>query len=395
MDRYTPSAMERAMRVQEVILKAMSGELYWFEAAEILGVTCRTMRRLKLRYQKRGYDGLVDHRRRDPSPKRVPMEQAQRVLRLYREEYAGWNVRHFHEKLTEEHGIGLSYTWVKQALQGAGLVTRGRRRQKHRQRRERRPMRGMMVFCDGSTHAWLPSSPGCRQDLMAFLDDATGEVLSAFLVGEEGTLPVMAGLYEVIQNHGLFCSFYTDRGSHFFHTPKAGGPVDRTQLTQVGRALAQLGIEHIASYSPQGRGRMERFFRTWQGRLPQELRKAGITDMAAANQFIRRRMIPWHNNRLAVAPADPTSAFTACTSSDLDSVLCLQHERIVLNDNTVIVGSRVLQLASSVWRSSFAKCRVRVCEHLDGTLCVRFGPRVIGRYSALGRPLCSAKRVAA
>ena len=395
MDRYTPSAMERAMRVQEVILKAMSGELYWFEAAEILGVTCRTMRRLKLRYAKYGYDGLVDRRRRDPSPKRVPLEQAQRVLRLYREDYPGWNVRHFHEKLSEEHGIQLSYTWVKQALQGAGLVTKGRRRQKHRQRRERRPMRGMMVFCDGSTHGWLCLPDGRRQDLMAFLDDATGEVLSAFLVDEEGTLPVMAGLREVIKNHGLFCSFYTDRGSHFFHTPKAGGAVDRTQLTQVGRALAQLDIEHIASYSPQGRGRMERFFRTWQGRLPQELRKAGISDLASANRYIRHRMIPWHNRRLTVAPADPTSAFTRCTVQDLDGVLCLQHERIVQNDNTVSLGSKVLQLASSAWRSSFAKCRVRVCEHLDGTLTVRFGPRIIGRYAATGRPLTLAKSAAA
>jgi transposase len=395
MERYTPSAMERAMRVQEVILKAMSGELYWFEAAEILGVTCRTMRRVKLRYQKHGYDGLVDHRRRDPSLKRVPLEQAQRVLRLYREEYAGWNVRHFHEKLAEEHEIRLSYTWVKQALQGAGLVAKGRRRQKHRQRRERRPMRGMMVFCDGSTHDWFGRSDGHRQDLMAFLDDATGEVLSAFLVEEEGTLPVLTGLHDVVRNHGLFCSFYTDRGSHFFHTPKAGGQVDRQQLTQVGRALQQLGIEHIASYSPQGRGRMERFFRTWQGRLPQELRKAGIADMAAANQYIRRRMIPWHNRRLAVAPADPTSAFTRCTVSDLDAVLCLQHERVVQNDNTVLVGTRTLQVASSVWRSSFAKCRVRVCEHLDGTLSIRFGPKIIGRYSSTGRPLPAATSVAA
>jgi len=395
MERYTPSAMERAMRVQEVILKAMSGELYWFAAAEILGVTCRTMRRVKLRYQKYGYDGLVDHRRRDPSLKRVPLELAQRVLRLYREAYAGWNVRHFHEKLAEEHEIRLSYTWVRQALQGAGLVAKGRRRQKHRQRRERRPMRGMMVFCDGSTHDWFGRSDGRHQDLMAFLDDATGEVLSAFLVEEEGTLPVLAGLHDVVRNHGLFCSFYTDRGSHFFHTPKAGGQVDRQQLTQVGRALQQLGIEHIASYSPQGRGRMERFFRTWQGRLPQELRKAGIADMAAANQYIRRRMIPWHNRLLAIAPADPTSAFTRCTVSDLDAVLCLQHERVVQNDNTVLVGTRTLQVASSVWRSSFAKCRVRVCEHLDGTLSIRFGPKIIGRYSSTGQPLPAATSVAA
>jgi transposase len=395
MDRYAPSAVERAMRVQEVILRAMSGELQWFEAAEILGVTCRTMRRLKWRYQARGYDGLYDRRRREPSPKRVPLEQAQRVLCLYREEYAGWNVRHFHEKLVEEHGVRLSYTWVKQALQAAGLVTRGRKRQKHRQRRERRPMRGMMVFCDGSTHDWLGQADGRRQDLMAFLDDATGEVLAAYLVEEEGTMAVLAGLREVLEKYGLFCSFYTDRGSHFFHTPKAGGGVDRTRLTQVGRALTQLGIEHIASYSPQGRGRMERFFRTWQGRLPQELRKAGLTTLATANDYIRRRMMPWHNRRLAVAPADPTSAFMPCTVGDLDSVLCVRHERVVQNDNTVVLGPRILQIPPGSARTNFAKCRVHICEHLDGALSVRYGPHVIARYAANGQPLLQNKKVAA
>src|SRR5512139_3935445 len=237
MGRYPDTAVERAMKVQEVILRAIDGRLKWFEAAEILGVSCRTMRRLKLRYEHRGYDGLFDRRQRRPSPRRVALATVQRVLRLYREEYQGFNIRHFHELLKEEQGIGLSYTWVKTALQGAGLVSRRRKRGPHRQRRERRPLAGMLVHCDGSDHGWIPALEGQRQCLVAFLDDATNEVLDARLVVEEGTVPVMAGLRRILETKGLFVSFYTDRGSHFFHTPRAGGKVDKQHLTQIGRAL--------------------------------------------------------------------------------------------------------------------------------------------------------------
>ena len=286
MGEYPRLEVDRAMKVQEVMMRAIGGQLLWFEAAEILGVSCQTMRRWKDRYERYGYDGLFDRRRQRPSPKRVPMETVREVLRLYREEYADFNAVHFHEKLVEAHGIRLSYEWVKKALQTAGLMRPGRRRGVHRKKRARRPMKGMMLFCDGSPHEWMPLLPGQKQDLIAFIDDATSELYAAYLVDEESTETVMAGLREVIDRQGLFCSFYTDRGSHFFHTPKAGGAVDKTRLTQIGRALAQLGIEHIPSYSPQARGRMERQFGTWQGRLPQELRKAGIATMAAANEYI-------------------------------------------------------------------------------------------------------------
>ena len=375
------------MKVQEVIMRAMSGELHWFEAAEILGVSCRTMRRWKGRYQTYGYDGLFDRRRQSPSPKRVPMETVQKVLRLYREDYSDFNVSHFHEKLVSEHGVELSYEWVKEALQTAGLVTKGRRRGVHRKKRARRPMQGMMVFCDGSTHEWLPLLPGQHQDLIVFMDDATSEVYSAYLVDEEGTLSVMAGLKEVIEAKGLFCSLYTDRGSHFFHTPKAGGAVDKGQLTQIGRALAQLGIEHIPSYSPQARGRMERLFGTWQGRLPQELRKAGIRTMEEANRYIREVFIPWHNQHLSVEARESGTAFVPTGGSDLDGLICVQHDRVIQNDNTVTLGRRRLQVEPSAWRVSFAKCRVKVCEHLDGTLSVRLGPRVLGCYTQHGEAL--------
>lgn len=386
MGRYPQEAVERAMKVQEVILRAASGRLQWFEAAEILGVSCRTMRRWKGRYERYGYDGLFDRRRRRPSPKRVPLAEVERVLRLYREQYMGFNVRHFCEKLVAEHEVRLSYGWVKAALQTAGLVRKGRRQVVHRQRRERRPMRGMMLFCDGSTHAWLPLE-GQRQDLIAFIDDATSEVYAAYLVPEEGTLTVMAGIKEVLQREGLFCSLYTDRGGHFFHTPKAGGRVDRTHPTQIGRALERLGIEAIPSYSPQARGRMERFFGTWQGRLPQELRHAKITTMEVANQFIRQKMIPWHNRKLAVAPAEPGSTFVPCTNTDLDEILCVQHERVVQQDNTVVLEHIRFQIPPHPSRPSFARCTVRVCEHLDHSVSIRCGPHLLGRYQPDGTML--------
>jgi transposase len=384
MSLYQQPAVERAMKVQEVIMRAMSGELQWFEAAEILRISCRSMRRWRARYQEHGYDGLFDRRHQKPSPKRVPLETVQRVLRLYREEYKDFNVLHFHEKLVEEQGITLSYEWVKKALQTAGLVSKGKRHGVHRKKRDRRPLQGMMVFCDGSSHEWIPLLAGQKQDLIAFIDDATSEVYSAYLVDEEGTMTVMAGLKDIIEERGLFCSFYTDRGSHFFYTPKAGGLVDKTQLTQIGRALAQLGIEHIPSYSPQARGRMERLFGTWQGRLPQELRRADIRSMEDANKYISDKFIPWHNRTLSVAAKEQGTAFVPAGQADLDAIICIQHDRIVQNDNTVTIGNLKLQIEPSQWRVSFAQCRVKVCEHLDKTISVRYGPRILGKYKQNG-----------
>lgn len=381
MDAYPRPEVERAMKVQEVILRAIDGRLMWWDAAEILGVSCRTMRRWKWRYERYGYDGLLDRRRQLPSPKRVPLETVREVLRLYREQYSGFNLRHFHEKLVEEHGMSLSYEWVKKALQMSGLVAKGKKRGRHRQRRERRPMAGMMLFCDGSTHEWIPLLEGQQQDLILVMDDATNEVYTACLVEEEGTLSVMQGLKEVIEKQGLFCSLYTDRGSHFFYTPKEGGPVDRHQLTQIGRALQQLGIEHIPSYSPEGRGRIERMFETWQGRLPQELRRAGIRSTAAANVYIRQTFLPALNRHMTVKAREEGTCFVPCKVGDLETIFCVQHERVVQNDHTVTVGNRRFQIGPSKWRVSFAKCRVRVCEHLDGTITIRYGPQVIGRYS--------------
>jgi transposase len=372
--------VERMMKVQEVILRAMAGTLQWWEAAEIIGVSDRTMRRWRERYQEKGYDGLYDRRKGRPSPKRVPLKSAEAVLQLYRERYVDFNVRHFHEKLVEEHGIRLSYTWVKTALQEAGLVSRQRRRGKHRRRRPRRPLPGMLLHIDASKHAWF--GDGRHYDLITVLDDATSEIYYAQLVQEEGTRTLMPAMREVIEQQGVFCALYSDRASHFFVTPKAGGKVDESQVTQLGRALQELGIKMIPAYSPQARGRMERSYRTWQGRLPQELRLRGITTVEAANRFLREEYRAEFNRRFTVTAAEKGSAFVRTRRKDLGWVFSIQHERRVNGDNTIALDNRILQIQKSRWRNTLAGCTVRVYELLDGTVVVRFGPHEVARWAA-------------
>jgi transposase len=295
--KYPTAEMERMMKLQDVLLKAMAKKITWWDAAEIIGVCDRTMRRWRERIEADGYSGLIDRRKGKVSERRVEMPVVVEVLRLYQETYYDLNIRHFHEKLQSEHGIALSYTWVQKALQGAGLVAKGRRRGKHRRRRERRPMTGMLLHIDGSKHQWLGDERW--HDLIVILDDADSEIYYAQLVEEESTRTVMVGLREVVETKGLFCSLYSDRGSHFFVTPKAGEKVDKHRLTQVGRAMKELGVQMIPAYSPQARGRSERSFGTWQGRLPQELRLAGITTLEQANAFLRERYIAEFNPLLS------------------------------------------------------------------------------------------------
>jgi hypothetical protein len=287
-------------------------------------------------------------------------------------------VRHFHEKLGQEHGLALSYRWVKLALQGAGLVEKARQRGVHRRRRERRPMTGMMLHMDGSTHRWLGGEQW--HDLIVVLDDATSEIYYAQLVEQESTATVLAALREVVEQRGIFCSLYSDRASHFWLTPQQGEPVDRQRLTQVGRALRDLGMEMIPAYSPQARGRSERNFRTWQRRLPQELRVKGITTVEEANRFLRQSYIAELNGRFAVPAAQPESAFVPASGKDLDRIFSVQQERVVNRDNTVSVGGRVLQIDRVRWRGTLAGCRVLVCEHLDGPVSVYYGPHLVGRF---------------
>jgi len=382
MGFYSKTAMERTMKVQEVILRAMAKKITWWQAAEIVGISDRSMRRWRERYEEFGYDGLFDRRRGKPSPKRVAVAVVEQVLGLYREKYFDLNVSHFHEKLEQEHGIELSYTWVKMALQGAGLIAADKKRGVHRQRRERRPLPGMLLHIDGSEHRWFQDERW--YDLIVILDDANNEIYYAQLVEEESTLTVMAGLKEVIARKGAFCALYSDRGSHFWLTPKAGGKVDPHRLTQVGRALKELGIQMIPAYSPQARGRSERNFGTWQGRLPQELRLRGITTLAGANDFLRQQYVAEFNGRFQVQAKERGHAFVPRSNKDLDLILALQFERRVNQDNTVSVQKLTLQIEAVRWRATLAGCTVMVHQHLDGTFTITYGPHRVGRYGADG-----------
>jgi transposase len=375
--------MERAMKVQEVILRALAKKISWWQAAEIIGISDRQMRRWKERYEEFGYDGLFDRRRGQPSPKRVPLATVEQVLGLYREQYFDLNVSHFHEKLSQQHQIGLSYTWVKQALQGAGLVARDGKRGVHRKQRERRPLPGMLLHIDGSEHRWFQDERW--YDLIVILDDANSQIYYAQLVEEESTVTVLAALREVIQNHGLFCALYSDRGTHFWLTPKAGGKVDPHRLTQVGRALRELGIQMIPAYSPPARGRSERNFQTWQGRLPQELRLGGIKTVEEANRFLRQHYMAEFNRRFQVPPAQRGTAFVACRRKDLDLVFALQFQRAVNRDNTVSFQNLTLQIERVNWRGTLAGCQVTVHQLLDGSISLTHGPHRLGRYTAQGQ----------
>lgn len=385
MEESPGVAMEKAMTRQEIILRAFAKKISWIEAAEILDISCRHLRRIREKYEEVGYSALFDKRVGKASPKRIPVEVVEQVMGLYREKYFDLNVKHYHEKLVEEHKIEVSYTWVKGLLQGAGLVAKDSVRKKHRRKRERKPLKGMMLHIDGSHHQWFGDERW--HDLIVILDDATGEIYYAALVDAESTSTVMTGIRQVVEKEGVFCSLYSDRASHFWLTPKAGEPVDKQTLTQVGRALRDLGITMIPAYSPQARGRSERSFKTWQGRLPQELRLRGISTPEEANRFLKRSYIREFNRKFTVAAAEPgASAFVPSLRDDLDRVFSIQTERTVNRDNTVKYRNLVLQIDRQIWRSSLDGCRVTVYQHLNGFISIGYGPRQIGRYSADGKP---------
>jgi len=383
----------RVMRFEEIHDRFYRGCLSSSEAAEWLGVSERTFRRWRGRYEEAGLAGLLDERLGKASPHRVPVDEVERVLDLYRTRYTGWPVAHFHDRLVESHGFARSYGWTKSVLHASGLVRPAKRRGAHRRKRPRRPYEGMLLHQDGSSHDWVP---GEGWDLITTMDDATSRIYSAFFCEEEGTTSSFRGLLETFTAHGLCCALYTDRGSHYFHTPAAGGKVDKERLTQVGRALAQLGIEHIPAYSPEARGRSERLFGTLQGRLVRELADAGITDMEAANRYLQEVYIPAHNRRFAVAAAEPESAFVPLAAPGmLTEILCHHEERIVAKDNTVRFAGLVLQIPESAGRPHFVKAKVRVHRYPDGQLALFHGPRRIARYDADGRLIEETRKRAA
>jgi hypothetical protein len=371
-------------RFQEAFEQYEKHRLTGEEAGELLGMSGRNFRRLCVRYEEDGIEGLRDRRIGKVSPRRAPARELERMHELYRERYSDFTVKHFHEQLVKRHHYKLCYTVTKLSLQAAGLAAKAKRRSAHRKKRLRRPLPGMLLFQDGSTHRWI-AALGRDLDLIVTLDDATGAIYSALLVEQEGTMSSFLGLAETIERHGLFSAFYTDRGGHYFITPKDARKVDKTQLTQVGRALSQLGITHIPSYSPQARGRMERVFGTLQKRLPQELRLARIKTVAAANRFLRERFVPDHNARFAVPAAEPGSAFVPYVGRSIEDVLCVQEDRVVGADNCISFNRRSLQIPPQRHRHHYVRATVRVHQYPDGRLAIFDGPRCLARFDPKGR----------
>lgn len=381
----------RKMRFEEAYEGWNAGRLTQAEAAQLLGVCERSFRRYLTRYEAEGLEGLLDRRLEQASNRRAPVDEALALTERYRSRHSGWNVKHFHSWYRREGGTR-SYTWVKKCLQEAELVPKAAKQGTHRKRRERRPLPGMMIHQDGSTHEWVP---GVWWDLIVTMDDATSEQYSMFFVEEEGTASSFRGVREVIDRRGLFSSFYSDRGSHYWHTSEAGGKVDARNLTQFGRAMKQLGIEMIAAYSPEARGRSERAFATHQGRLPQELALAGITDMSTANRYLQEVYLPAFNAEFAQPAIEEGSAFVPWVGGNLDDILCEQVERTVGADNCVRFERLILQIPADRHRCHYVKARVRVHRYANGDLAVFHGPRKLADYTAQGKAITKNLKQAA
>ena len=382
----------RKMRFEEAYEGWETGRLTQSEAGLLLGMCERSFRRYLVRYREEGLAGLIDHRLGQLSHRRAPVDEVIGLTELYSKRYPGWNVKHFYRKYQSEHQGKRSYNWVRKALQDKALVKIQKQRGKHRKRRERKPLPGMMLHQDGSTHEWIP---GVQWDLIATMDDATSEVYSLYFVEEEGTASSMMGIMDVIETHGLFCSFYSDRGSHYWTTPEAGGRVDKHNLTQFGRAMKYLGIDMIAAYSPEARGRSERLFRTLQGRLPNELALANIVDMEAANHFLKHHFLPTFNAEFKREATEVGSAFVPYIGLPLKDIFCIQEERVVGKDNCVRYANRILQIPADRYRYHYVKTKVKVFAYLDGTLAIFHGPRCLAHYDAADQLINIPMEVAA
>lgn len=379
------------MRFKEVYGGWQESRLTQEEAALILGVSDRTFRRYSKRYEESGLDGLADKRLTQISHRRAPVDEVVALVDLYSSRYRGWNARHFHDWYSKQGG-SRGYTWVKKQLQQAKLISKSTQKGVHRKRREASSLSGMMIHQDGSTHEWVP---GQKWDLISTMDDATNEHYSMFFCEQEGTFSSFQGVKETIEKRGLFSSFYSDRGSHYWHTPKAGGKVDKSNPTQFGRGMAHLGINMIAAYSPEARGRSERAFETHQGRLPNELALMEITTMEAANRYLKENYLPEFNRKFAHPAREEGSAFIPYIGPALDDILCEQHERTVQHDNCVKFENLVLQIFKDEYRCNYIKIKVSVHRHLDGTHSVFHGPRKLADYDSNGQQIQSEVKKAA
>lgn len=371
----------RQMRFEEAYDGWRKRRLTQEDAALILGVSDRTFRRYVDRFEESGLDGLADKRLTQVSHRRAPVDEVVALVDLYRSHHDGWNASHFHDWYIQQGG-GRSYTWVKNQLQQAQVIPKSRRKGAHRKRREASALPGMMIHQDGSTHEWVP---GQKWDLISTMDDATNEHYSMFFCAEEGTASSFQGVKDVIEKRGLFCSFYSDRGSHYWHTPEAGGKVDKGNLTQFGRAMAHLGITMIAAYSPEARGRSERAFATHQERLPKELALMGITTMEEANRYLRETYLPAFNRKFTHPAREDGSAFIPYIGPSLDEILCERFERTVQGDNCVRFENLVLQIPKDEYRCNYIKAKIWVHRHLDGSLAIFHGPRKLQEYDHKGQ----------
>lgn len=379
------------MRFEESYSGWRNGRLTQEEAALILGVTDRTFRRYVDRFEESGFDGLADKRLSQVSHRRAPVDEVTALVDLYSSRHQGWNASHFHDWYIKQGG-NRSYTWVKNQLQQAKAIPKSKRKGAHRKHREASALPGMMIHQDGSTHEWVPDQ---KWDLISTMDDATNEHYSMFFCAEEGTASSLLGVKEVIEKRGLFCSFYSDRGSHYWHTPEAGGKVDKSNPTQFGRAMSHLGITMIAAYSPEARGRSERAFSTHQERLPKELALMGITTMNEANRYLREKYLPAFNLKFAHPAREEGSAFMPYIGPSLDDILCEHFERTVQHDNCVKFENRVLQIPKDEYRCNYIKTKVWVHRHTDGTLAVFHGPRKLADYDSQGQQFKAKTKKAA
>ena len=374
--------MVRTNRFELVYKRWKERKLTQAEAGERLEMSERTFRRYVVRYEEEGKQGVLDKRLGKPSPRRASQQEVSRVVALYRDCYPNRNIRHFYEAYEEVHGGVRGYSWVKRCLQDAGVVPRGKRRGPHRELRERKRQEGEMIHQDASTHRWVC---GETWDLVVTMDDATGWIYSAFFVVQEGTWSSMRGVRDVLESKGIFTSFYSDRGSHYWSTPRAGGRVDKENLTQFGRAMKELGIVMIPGYSPEARGRSERMFKTLQGRLPAELEEQGIVEMGEANRYLSESFVDDFNRRFSVAAAEEGSAFVPLLGVGLEDILCLKHQRVVGNDNCVKYKGMSLQIPPVGDRAHFVRAKVVVHEYEDGSMAVvHEGKRRLGFYNREG-----------
>ena len=374
--------MVRTNRFELVYKRWKERKLTQAEAGERLEMSERTFRRYVVRYEEEGKQGVLDKRLGKPSPRRASQQEVSRVVALYRDCYPNRNIRHFYEAYEEVHGGVRGYSWVKRCLQDAGVVPRGKRRGPHRELRERKRQEGEMIHQDASTHRWVC---GETWDLVVTMDDATGWIYSAFFVVQEGTWSSMRGVRDVLESKGIFTSFYSNRGSHYWSTPRAGGRVDKENLTQFGRAMKELGIVMIPGYSPEARGRSERMFKTLQGRLPAELEEQGIVEMGEANRYLSESFVDDFNRRFSVAAAEEGSAFVPLLGVGLEDILCLKHQRVVGNDNCVKYKGMSLQIPPVGDRAHFVRAKVVVHEYEDGSMAVvHEGKRRLGFYNREG-----------